>query len=160
MGIWKELENHHFTIPNKITNSATKLVNEWLMGTRLYRVKVRQSRFVIQSNEVLIDRNKKGNVPWQWRDHTGLSLIHHVCFIFTKKILVLAMVGCISLIVTRSIHITYIVIYDKEFSWNRKSNLFSKSLSWEKKKKGTILDWKTRNTGLDAMPSHKKDPTL
>lgn len=51
----KELENHHFAIPNTITNSATKLVNEWLMGTRLYRVKVRQSRFVIQSNEVLID---------------------------------------------------------------------------------------------------------
>ena len=49
MGIGKELENHHFTIPNKITNSATKLVNEWLMGTRLYRVKVRQSRLLYKA---------------------------------------------------------------------------------------------------------------
>ena len=48
---WK---NQKIIIPNKITNSATKLLNEWLMGPKLYRVKVRK-RFVIQSNEVLID---------------------------------------------------------------------------------------------------------
>lgn len=40
-----ELENHHFAIPNEITNSVIKLLDEWLMEHRSYRVKVTQGRF-------------------------------------------------------------------------------------------------------------------
>lgn len=80
-------------IPNKITNSATKLLNEWLMGPRLYRVKVRQSRFAMQRNEVLTDWEQERKCAMTMKGSHCHLPNPHVCFIFTKKIFALAMVG-------------------------------------------------------------------